>query len=720
MNPPRVLGLSAGNAGGSAEILLGIALAECRGADVDLVRLTDIDLTGDDAWWLWDRIVECDGLLVSTPIMSRTMAASLKLLVDRLLGPNADAAIIEQLVALRRAGTEPAVPFRVDERVLRPRVAGFLAVGGSLTPQWKTLALPLLHTVTFSMHIAVVDQAVFGGAGTPRSILLDEAALARAALLGANVAGQLGKAHDDVEYLGEPGLCPMCHLDVISLAGTAWNAPPAVARGSLRPDLTVEWTDRDTSVLSMAEKRAHAAEIQETAARHAALQAAIAARLSAVPASRRSSPVSDTAHGLRVEHLTTPLGINTAAPRLSWMLPSGAGRQLAYRLRAGNGWDTGPVASDSSLLIPYAGPGSGFERARPWQVKVWTALGEHDWSAPSWFETGLLSPDDWTATWISPFEPSVAAPGSGRATAARFRRGRAAGGPGPALRHRARHLRGVPERGPGGRCRAHSRIHPIPVAVAGAGLRRHLSRTRGRERARSPADRRLVPRADRGAALGRSMGFASGRAGPAERVAGRRNAAGGRDRAGVALGRRARRGGRPHRGREPRPAAAAGSRRLRLARGGAGARLPDPGGLAGAARAAGRGDRAGRGHRARRPACGRPRPEHQRLDPAHPARRRPAHPHPRRGAGRRRRRDHRASAARVPVPAGAAAGRDGRHGGAGRACRARCSSRGTPRTASATCGSRASPGRWAWTTCAGSWCTPTCRVPAGSRAATTA
>lgn len=122
--------------------------------------------------------------------------------------------------------------------------------------------------------------------------------------------------------------------------------------------------------------------------------------------------MSDTAHGLRVEHLTTPLGITTPAPRLSWLLPSGAGRQVAYRLRAGNGWHTGPVSSDSSLLIPYAGPGLVSSRRVSWQVKVWTALGEHEWSAPSWFETGLLSPDDWTATWISPFEPSVAAPGS--------------------------------------------------------------------------------------------------------------------------------------------------------------------------------------------------------------------------------------------------------------------------------------------------------------------
>jgi len=280
----KVLGLSAGAAGGSAEIVLRLALAAGE-AEAELVRLTDLDLTAPgDLDWLWEKLVECDALIVSTPIMSRTMAAGLKLLVDRLLGPNADAAIIEQLVAVRRAGNEPVVPFRVDERVLRPRVAGLLAVGGSLTPQWKTLTLPLMHTLTFSMHIAVVDQVVFGGAGTPRSILLDDEALRRAATLGANVASQLGKPYDDVTYLGEPGLCPMCHLSVIELTGADVVCATCGCRGTLGEAGRIDWTDRMASVLSMDEKRAHAAEIQETAARHRELQSTIAERAAAIPA----------------------------------------------------------------------------------------------------------------------------------------------------------------------------------------------------------------------------------------------------------------------------------------------------------------------------------------------------------------------------------------------------------------------------------------------------
>jgi multimeric flavodoxin WrbA len=275
-----LLGIGCGQISGSAEILLKAALqaAEAEGAAVELVRLEELRLDGDpdDAWWLWDRLVECDALIVSTPIISRTVAARLKLVADRLLGPNADAAIIEALVAARRAGQDPGVPFRVDERVLKPRVAGFIAVGGSLTSQWKTLALPILHTVTFSMHMAVVDQVQFEGAGTPQSIVLQPEAIARAQQLGRNVATQIGRAFDDAEYRGDDGLCPMCHLDVITLRGGDVECATCGARGVLDGG-GVRWTDLETSVISMTEKRNHFAEIRDTAQRHAEQREAIEA-----------------------------------------------------------------------------------------------------------------------------------------------------------------------------------------------------------------------------------------------------------------------------------------------------------------------------------------------------------------------------------------------------------------------------------------------------------
>jgi multimeric flavodoxin WrbA len=281
----RLLGVGCGEPGGSAELLLKAALtaADESGMETALLRLLDVG--EDDAEWFWERWVEADALVVSTPIISRTVPGRLKALGDRLLGPNADAAIVSELLALRAQGHEPPVPFRVDARVLKPRVAGFIAVGGSLTSQWKTLALPLLHTLTFSMQIAVVDQVVFEGAGTPRSIVLDDAAMARAAQLGRSVAAQAGRRFEDAEYMGDsPGVCPLCHLDVIALrGGREVECATCGARGELTLDgdeirVSFDAKGLDRSVITLAEKHDHFAEIRATAERHARAADEIAAR----------------------------------------------------------------------------------------------------------------------------------------------------------------------------------------------------------------------------------------------------------------------------------------------------------------------------------------------------------------------------------------------------------------------------------------------------------
>src|SRR3954465_4020048 len=181
----NVLGLSCGNANGSPELLLKAALmaAEADGATVRMVRLQEMQLP-DDADWYWEQLMECDALIVAAPILSRSGPGKLRALGDLILGPNADAAFIEKQLELRAQGKEPQVPFRVDERVLRPRVAGFISLGGSLPARWKTPAPPEVATMTFSMHIGVVGQVQFGGAGLPGSILLDPSALPRAEQLG--------------------------------------------------------------------------------------------------------------------------------------------------------------------------------------------------------------------------------------------------------------------------------------------------------------------------------------------------------------------------------------------------------------------------------------------------------------------------------------------------------------------------------------------------------
>jgi alpha-L-rhamnosidase len=113
-------------------------------------------------------------------------------------------------------------------------------------------------------------------------------------------------------------------------------------------------------------------------------------------------------HGLRVDHLTAPLGIGAAPPRVSWKLPAGATTQHAYQVVAG-AWDSGRVESPDSTFIPVGvPPASGL--AVEWRVRTWTDLGESNWSDTSSWEYGLVDGADWTAQWIEPSEGEAVPP----------------------------------------------------------------------------------------------------------------------------------------------------------------------------------------------------------------------------------------------------------------------------------------------------------------------
>jgi alpha-L-rhamnosidase len=118
---------------------------------------------------------------------------------------------------------------------------------------------------------------------------------------------------------------------------------------------------------------------------------------------------------LRCEYLVNPLGIEEASPRLSWIVesPERGARQSAYRilvassperLRRGEGdqWDSGRVRSSQTTHVEYRGRTLHSGERAWWRVSVWDAKGgSEQFSAPAWWEMGLLSPADWKAKWVS-------------------------------------------------------------------------------------------------------------------------------------------------------------------------------------------------------------------------------------------------------------------------------------------------------------------------------
>lgn len=131
----------------------------------------------------------------------------------------------------------------------------------------------------------------------------------------------------------------------------------------------------------------------------------------AVAASRHTDRVAVGA--LEANSAADPIGIPLTAPRLSWQLASASrgAMQSAYQVRVATSerklsrpdvWDSGKVASDASVDVPFGGPELDGATRYAWQVRVWDARGQaSEWSDAATFETALAGADDWAgAEWI--------------------------------------------------------------------------------------------------------------------------------------------------------------------------------------------------------------------------------------------------------------------------------------------------------------------------------
>jgi alpha-L-rhamnosidase len=122
---------------------------------------------------------------------------------------------------------------------------------------------------------------------------------------------------------------------------------------------------------------------------------------------------SSTPVRLRCEYLENPLGIDQAAPQLSWQSDNSERNwtQVGYevlvastakRLKASNAdvWDSGKTNSARSVGIVYQGPALESTRRYYWKVRVWDAGGKtSDSTEVAWWEMGLLHATDWKAKW---------------------------------------------------------------------------------------------------------------------------------------------------------------------------------------------------------------------------------------------------------------------------------------------------------------------------------
>jgi len=138
--------------------------------------------------------------------------------------------------------------------------------------------------------------------------------------------------------------------------------------------------------------------------------------------SSSSAHAQITVVGLKTEYKINPIGIDAAAPRLSWKLSSTARNvmQSSYEVRVAkdsgallNGtdlvWNSGVKKGEDAVFVPYGGATLESSTRYYWQVKVKDNQGnESPWSTVNFWQTGLMKSSNWQAQWITTYKSDTA------------------------------------------------------------------------------------------------------------------------------------------------------------------------------------------------------------------------------------------------------------------------------------------------------------------------
>lgn len=194
---------------GNTEVLVEEALMEAqhRGAEVHILRLTDLKIDPckgcmactfkqeechiPDGWCTFrDKLVKSDAVIVGAPTYLLGPAGIIKMITDR--------NIAFQAGAIQHAGKPGAI------------------IGVSGVREWDPFSLPMLNVFMFTCGLRVIDQVMFYAQG-PGEILLDDSATERARKLGSNVFEAASKPVAERTYVGDQGVCPVCHQNLFAV-----------------------------------------------------------------------------------------------------------------------------------------------------------------------------------------------------------------------------------------------------------------------------------------------------------------------------------------------------------------------------------------------------------------------------------------------------------------------------------------------------------------------
>lgn len=236
----KVLGISFGRTNKNCDILVKQALIAAKeaGAEVKFINTMNMKIghcTGcgacsklrdqgkqikcilkDDYLELEDAILNADGIIVAAPVYSIAPTGQLKNYIDRFGAAHDRAAALAVQEKRIKEGAEELL----DPRIFTDKYVAYISVGGAKTQNWVSMGLPNMHIFGMSTVMKTVGQIDCYNMGTAVNPVLEDDLMDRTAKLGQHLANSIGKPYDQVEWMGDEGICPVCHNSLITIGKT--------------------------------------------------------------------------------------------------------------------------------------------------------------------------------------------------------------------------------------------------------------------------------------------------------------------------------------------------------------------------------------------------------------------------------------------------------------------------------------------------------------------
>ncbi len=236
----KVLGLNFGRLNGNCKKYLAAAIEEVKSTDpsveievIDTMKLKIKECIGcgacsrvlqsgkgqisccqkDDFEMVSDAVLAADAIIVAAPVYVLAPTGQLKNFVDR-FGPAHDKAYMLFENELRKdTGGEELNP-----DCLKRHLVSYISVGGASTSHWVSYGIPGLNLFGISLNMKVVDQINAYNSYNP---VVQAKLIEDSKHMGKRITEALYKKTSEITWESEPGICPVCHCNEMTLDGTS-------------------------------------------------------------------------------------------------------------------------------------------------------------------------------------------------------------------------------------------------------------------------------------------------------------------------------------------------------------------------------------------------------------------------------------------------------------------------------------------------------------------